>query len=263
MDSKNQHQPFVSLPVELLEEIYILSETLALSHVCRRFYISLSSQSARLRFCTRLFYVDNPRKDPDKTDVYLHGKQTEILAQEWFNLGFVLSLEAAVEHIRATDIDMTGNMVRSELSPNTYLDTETNAQIYYPFFVSGVHLPTRLLCGPWSQSKIGLLLYLGCLELKTNPLDKLKYHEGMKVAIAEANWVMLVSLAMIGPGPDLDVFKDLVLSGRSSIVQQLFDWVRKCASLFWDDSEILEWVKDHGKEELERRGTTEKAEASL
>ena len=262
MDSRNQHQPFFSLPVELLEEIYVLSETLALSHVCRRFYISLSSQSARLRFCTRLFYADNPRRDPDETNVYLRGKQTKILAQEWFTLDFVTSLKAAVKHIRASD--KPRKKVRSELSPNIYLDTETNAQIYYPFFVSGVHLPARLLSAPWSQSKSDLLGQLYIWGLETKPLDKLRCFESMKGAIAEGNWEALEILLLFGPTPDLEFFKDLVLSGRGStrILRKLFDWVRGYSSLFWGDSEILEWVKNRGKEELEKRGITEKAEAS-
>lgn len=262
MDSKNQHQPFVSLPVELLEEIYTLSETLSLSQVCRCFYISLSSQSARLRFCTRLFYADNPRRDPDKTNVYLCGKQTEILAQEWFTASFAVSLKAAVEHIRASDIDTTGEMVGSELSPNTYLDNETNVQQIYPFCVSGVHLPVRLLCGPWSGSKIDLLCYLFIWGLKTNPLDKLKCYESMKDAIVEDNVNVLVILLLHGPAVDLQVFKDLILSGRGSNVQKLFDWVREPTYFFSRDSGIAEWVEHHGKEELEQRGTTEKAGAS-
>ena len=135
-------------------------------------------------------------------------------------------------------------------------------QTTFSLFVSGVHLPARLLCKPWSQSKFNLLGQLNIWGLGTIPLDKLKYYEIMKGATVEGNWETLETLALVGPAPDLEVFKDLVLSSRGSIVQKLFDWVRKYHSLFWSDSGILEWVKDHGKEELARRGTTEMAEAS-
>lgn len=76
--------PLMRLPVELLEEIDVLSETHALPHICRSFYMTLGSESTRLRFSTRLFYLDNSRKAPDQNDVYLRDEQTKILAQESF-----------------------------------------------------------------------------------------------------------------------------------------------------------------------------------
>lgn len=96
--------PLVKLPVELLEEIYVLSETHALAHVCRSSYIALSSESARLRFCTRLFYLGNPRKDPEQKSVCLRDEQTKILAQEWFTAEFATKVKAAVKNVRASDM---------------------------------------------------------------------------------------------------------------------------------------------------------------
>lgn len=253
MDSTNQHRPFVRLPVELLEDIYILSETLALLHVCQRFYICLSSRSTRLRFCTRLFYIDNPRKDPDERGLCLRDKQTKILAQEWFTLDFAISLKAAVKHIHASD--RFGDTVRLELSTIAYSDTEPNAQTGFFLFFRGIHLPARLLCEPWGQSKFDLLGQLYICGLRINPLDKLKCYESMKGAIAENNWEALKILLMIGPDLDLKVFKDLILSGRGSIVRKLFGWVRNSSPVCCGDGEILEWVRNHGKEELEKLGT--------
>ena len=51
-------------------------QTLALPHFCRSFYVALSSDSTLLRFCTRLFYLNNPRKDPHQNDACLRDEQT-------------------------------------------------------------------------------------------------------------------------------------------------------------------------------------------
>lgn len=255
MGPVNRYQPFVFLPFELLEEIYVLSETLALTYVCPRFYISFNARSTRLRFCTRLFYVDNPRRDLYLSRAYLRDKQTEILAQEWFDTDFTISLKEAVMHIRAND--RTGNNVRSELSSNTY-HAETNAQTHFFFFVSDVHLPSRLLCGPWSKSKINLLRYLYLWGLRTKPSDELKRFESMKGTIGEGNWQVLKILLQIGIDLSLKDFKDLVLCGRGSIVQKLFDWVRTespGSHIYWRSAVTSEWVTNNRKEELEKRGT--------
>ncbi len=111
--------PLVRLPVELMEEIYVLSETHVLPHVCRSFYITQSSDSARLRFCTRLFYLDNPRKESDQKEACLRDKQIKVLAQEWFTADFAIRVKAAVEHIRASD--MIAAHVRSKSADPSHL----------------------------------------------------------------------------------------------------------------------------------------------
>lgn len=126
--------PFMRLPVELLEEIYILSETHSLPHVCRSFYIALNSDFTRLRFCTRLFYLSNARKDPGPKAVHLRDEQTKIFALDWFTVDFLQRLVAAVNYMRSSD----GMEEYIDLSP----------------YVSGAHLPARPLRGIWSQSKL-------------------------------------------------------------------------------------------------------------
>lgn len=110
--------PFVRLPVELLEEIYVLSETHSLPHVCRSFYVALSSDYTCLRFCTRLFSLDNPRKHPDQKGTCLRDEQTKVLAQEWFTADFAKKIKVAVGYIATSD--MIENTVRSKVIPNTY-----------------------------------------------------------------------------------------------------------------------------------------------
>lgn len=251
MGSMNHNQPFVSLPFEVLEEIYVLSETLALSHVCQSFYISLSSRSTRLRFCTRLFYINNPRRDQCLRGDYLRGNQTKMLSQEWFTLEFAISLEKAVEHIRASD--KLRNHVRSELAPTTRLDIDSNAQVLFTLFVSGVHLPSRLLCGPWSESKRNLLGQLYTWGLRMNPSDELKRYESMKGAIAEDNWEALRILLHVGPDLGPKGYIDLALSGRGSIVQKLLDLVGTENPVYWRVAGIPGWVRNHPKEELKKR----------
>ena len=66
---------FQGLPIELLEEIYILSETFSLSFVCRLFYARLNIQHTRLRFCTRIF---SPGNSSDlESDVVAFARKTE------------------------------------------------------------------------------------------------------------------------------------------------------------------------------------------
>ena len=238
--------PLVRLPVELIEEIYVLSETHALPHVCQSLYIPLSSESARLRFCTRLFYLDNPRKDPGQKDACLRDKQIKILAQEWFTADFSIRIKAAVEHIRASD--MIAARVRSNLIPATYSDTESNSQIHFSLFVRGVHLPARLLHGPWSQSKFDTLGQLFTWGLRMNPRHKIRWHESMRDAMFEDNWDALRSLLIIGPGLDRDGYKNLLLYGHGSIVRKLYNWLRDRA-LVWDDPELRMLVKEKGNRE--------------
>ena len=235
--------PLVRLPVELLEEIYVLSETHVLPHVCRSFYLALSSESARLRFCTRLFYLDNPRKDPDQKDACLRDNQTKILAQEWFTADFATRVKAAVEHIRASD--MIAANVRSKSTPATYSGTKSNTQIHFSLFLRSVHLPARLLRGPWSQSKVDTLNWLFIWGLRMNPHHKLRWHESTRDAMVEGNWEALRILLTIGPDLHRDGYKNLLLYGHGSIVWTLYDWLTARA-LIWGDAELRMLVKERG-----------------
>ena len=73
-------------------------------------------------------------------------EKSKILAQEWFTVDFNTRVKAVVKHIRTSD--MIEDNVRSKLSPSTYSDTKSNIQTRVSLYVSGVHLPTHLLCGP-------------------------------------------------------------------------------------------------------------------
>lgn len=132
--------PFMRLPVELLEEIYILSETHSLAHVCRSFYIALNSDSTRLRFCTRLFYLGNARNNPGPNAVHLRDEQTKIFARDWFTVDFLQRLVAAVNYMRSSD----------------GMEDDTHLSLY----ASGAHLPARPVRAIWSQGKFGLVRQL-------------------------------------------------------------------------------------------------------
>lgn len=139
----------MKLPVELLEEIHILPETRALAHVCRSSYIALSSEFARLRFCTRLFYLDNSRKDPDQEGVRLRDEQSKILAQEWFTVDFATKVKAAVKHIRVEDYTQLSLCFRGYISPLAYcvgLGVKANSS-HLNIFSSG-GLKQSLVIGP-------------------------------------------------------------------------------------------------------------------
>lgn len=164
--------PFMRLPVELLEEIYILSETHSLPHVCRSFYIALNSDFTRLRFCTRLFYLGNARNNPGPNAVHLRDEQTKIFARDWFTVDFLQRLVAAVNYMRSSD-GMEDD-VRSKLSPTTYSDTKSNTQTDLSLYVSGAHLPAPPLRGIWSQSKLELVRQLLFWGPRKNSLDKLR-----------------------------------------------------------------------------------------
>lgn len=146
--------PFMRLPVELLEEIYILSETHSLPHVCRSFYIALNSDFTRLRFCTRLFYLGNARNNPGPNAVHLRDEQTKIFARDWFTVDFLQRLVAAVNYMRSSD----------------GMEDDTDLSLY----VSGAHLPAPPLRGIWSQSKLELVRQLLFWGPRKNSLDKLR-----------------------------------------------------------------------------------------
>lgn len=147
--------PIMKLPVELLEVIYVLSETYALAHVCRSSYIALSSESFRLRFCTRLIYLDNSRKDPDQEGVRLRDEQSKIFGQEWFTVDFATKVKAAVKHIRVEDYTQLSLCFR------------------------GVYLSARLLRGPWSQSKFESPKHIFFWGLRTIPRDRPQCYQSM------------------------------------------------------------------------------------
>lgn len=165
--------PIMKLPVELLEVIYVLSETYALAHVCRSSYIALSSESFRLRFCTRLIYLDNSRKDPDQEGVRLRDEQSKIFGQEWFTVDFATKVKAAVKHIRVEDY------ISPHLSPIISSDTSSSIQTQLSLCFRGVYLPARLLRGPWSQSKFESPKHIFFWGLRTIPRDRPQCYQSM------------------------------------------------------------------------------------
>lgn len=79
---------FASLAPELLEKIFIRSESLSMPKVSRHFYKSLSSEIVRLRFCTHVFYHGKPGMGTNATSERLGILQTQIFQQKWFSLEF-------------------------------------------------------------------------------------------------------------------------------------------------------------------------------
>ena len=73
-----------------------------------------------------------------------------------------------MKHIRTGD--MIEDKVRSKLSPTNYLDIKSNTQTHFSLCVSGVHLATHLLRGPWHQSKFERLGQLFVWGLESIPL---------------------------------------------------------------------------------------------
>ena len=183
------------LPTELIEEIYILSETLALSLVCRCFYTCLNTEFTRLRFCTRVFFLGNPNYlKPDVVADLLQKQENIILAQKWFTAEFATKVEDAVRKIDEDDVFHTCDSGEQDSWDDKLVHTErccpyTGAIVTQLRSVAiaittpeQVHLPARLLSGPWTSSKWALLGILKRWGVSLNDAATHLCYEAMKHA---------------------------------------------------------------------------------
>lgn len=251
-DSGFQRSPF-----ELLEEIYILSETVLFPLVCRRFNSCLTNELTRLRFCTRLFFLGNPYNLESGAVSCLVQKQANIvLAQEWFTEKFAINVEDAVLHIQEEAITYseepskltmqeiyterqcpyTGGLV-PRLGPNEFT---TSRQVY---------LPVRLIRDPWAESRWALLRFLEHWGVSLHSVDLHTCYQTMKDAILSNN-VKVFDLLLTYRGEiDYELFRLVMSTGCDNDVVMVFRshilaYVRQHTVA--GDLELYDWLKFGG-----------------
>jgi hypothetical protein len=140
---------FGSLPQELLEPIYVLSENVDLPLVNRHFHESLSNSFIRVQFCAKVLYYGRKHEGfyfPEHLG--LSSLQTRIFQHKWFSDNLAKKVEKEVirlqsGHERANRLK--GGRRMSRLLPNDRVQVAT-----------GTAFPKELLQGPWTQGKVRL-----------------------------------------------------------------------------------------------------------
>ena len=221
---------FLQLPTELLEEIYIFSETLSFPLVCRLFFYHLSNDYVRLRFCTRVFFLGNPDNLQSGVGRSLLQKQANnILAQRWFTNRFAKRMENEVLKMQENDI-----FYSKRLDGPNGKDIYTERHCPYtgglvPMLGSNkliaakqVYLPTRLLCAPWSNDIQSFLRRLKDWGVRLNDADVDVCNEALKSAITSNN-IERFSIYMSFRGEiDHELFNMVKSSGNDCLVVKVF-----------------------------------------
>ena len=118
------------LPPELLQDVYHYSGNAVLIYACRSTFHALNDAHSRLLFCSNLLYQ---RAFTRKGNQAIAKSVNHCLAQEWLNH----SLICKIQTLSCPDCEDGVNTL--------------------PEFVPGVHLPARVLEGPWTDSKVVIL----------------------------------------------------------------------------------------------------------
>jgi len=82
---------FQTLPAEILDEIFVLSENLSLPLTCRHFWVTLSDEPSRVRFCTHVIIQGRSEQGQN-----LAAVQEAIFDQKWFTLALSAKVEEEV-----------------------------------------------------------------------------------------------------------------------------------------------------------------------
>ena len=202
------HRGFQQLPTELLEEIYIFSENLSLSHVCRLFHTQLNTELTHMRFCTRIFFFGNPKNlASGLVALSLTEQANIILAQKWFTYDFAKKMERAVLQVQEEEIlyakegdnegDNSGAFVL-RLCPYT------GRRVYKTgpneiTTAKQVYLPARLLHGPWTEFTRNFVYLLQDWGVSLKAADVKIYKARITGTVSRADHPFLPILYKKGP----------------------------------------------------------------
>lgn len=251
------------LPLEILEPIFILSENVALQHVCRRLYYVLNDDAVILRFCTRLFsnhglieeanvsvshekemedVLVNQEKGMEITAT-LADAQSTVLSRKWFTLDFAARLEPEVLKMQDACQNRAAKL-RNEPVPDY--------ERYIFNLAPGALVPRRAFRGPWTDYNVNFLKRLedwGIIRSRAN-LDAA--HEGMECAIIEGRPDVVKLLEWLNCALDLTLKQEyyrqaVILGGCNRTIIEMF--VRKDDPFAWhpqsiqmNDSQVMDWA---------------------
>ena len=243
------------LPLEILEPIFILSENIALQHVCRRLYYVLNDDTVILRFCTRLFSSNYVLiEEADMSISYekemeilaaVGDAQSTVLSRKWFTLDFVVRLEPEVLGLQdpAFQIRAAAEKLRNESMPY-YKENKIR-------LAPGTLVPRRAFRGPWTDYNANFLKRL-CDWGVSMSWDYDAAQEGMECAITEGRPDMVELLEWLHPAVALikqqKYYRQAVmLGGCNRTIIEMF--VRKDDPFTWhpksiqmNDSQVMDWA---------------------
>lgn len=249
---------FQQLPNELLEDIYILSETLSLSHVCRLFYARFSTEPTRLRFCTRVFLFGNPDNLASGVVTSLLKKEAStILSQKWFTYEFARKVEKAVLQIQE---EMTFHIEASVQGNKQAIYIQRRCPYTGILFsilgpnkitaANQVYLPARLLYLPVSYEKWELLSLFQRWGVSLRDETITLCHKAIHNAILDNDLDLFHVLLIFRGEIDHELFRLVRSSGcRNSAVEVFLsfvtDHVRRYTTLW--RQELCDWVMQDWK----------------
>lgn len=232
-----------TIPLEILEPIYIQSENLAFIYVCRRFYSALNVDNVRLRFCTNTFYRGNPKRSQSDGASRIH-LQTAILSNKWFTLELSAQIENAVKKLQ--EREHRQKEAEAKAYSATHLDSWRSARAHKVLCADGVTLPRRLLYGPWTDDKINFLARLVRWNAKATSQDSGAAERGIQEAIMEGrpDVVILLSQPSIGIPLDMRLLRLAVLKGgcNKSIVKMFAAFASGAPDVDWSDRRLWAWA---------------------
>lgn len=141
---------FGSLPKELLEQIYVRSESVELPLVNHHFYQSLSHNFIRIWFCAQVFYhgrEPNGLYPPDHLG--MAPVQTRIFQRKWLSNNLEKKVESEVIRLQRGN----GRVDRFQDGVKVlHLRPKDRVQIAF-----STTIPKELLKGTWTHGKVRLL----------------------------------------------------------------------------------------------------------
>lgn len=234
-----------SLVPEILEEIFIQSENLSLPLVCRRFHLLLSKSIVRLHFCTHVFYNGNPRRVNPADTSRMVDLQTDVFAQKWFTLDFLLEVETAVLKLQepAYQKRVAEAELHNKSHSNSWQSPGKNKVI-----CTFAKLPRQALSGPWTDDKVNFLLRLMRWNAKCGMYDRDIAYKGMRDAIIEGRpeVVKLLSDSVIGVELDQELLRLAVIDGGcNKAIVKMFAYaaLEDELSINWRDKKLRQWAR--------------------
>ncbi len=254
MATSSNPSNLLSLVPEILEEIFVYSESLSLPLVCRRFHLLLSNSIVRLHFCTHVFYHGN-RLRVNAADVSrMTDLQTDVFAQKWFTNGFSSEVETAVLKLQQPAYQK--RVAEAKLHNETHSDSWQSPgrnKVICTF----AKLPRHALSGPWTDDKVNFLLRLMRWNAKRGMYDMDMANKGMRDAIIEGRpeVVKLLSEPVIGVELDQELLRLAVIAGgcNKAIVKMFAHATfQDEISISWRGKKLRQWARRKVNEGDER-----------
>ena len=183
----------LTMPNEILGEIFVLSGNLSLLSVCRSFRINLSDDTLCLRVCARIFDLRASSWKLDRISTHRPRyafqracSQSLALCQTWFTADFVAKLTQRTMEMRRHGRAARWRRRREYIVNNSH----ESRSIFVPHHISCEHanFPSYLLRSPFTDEKVALLRQMLKWDLG-DVLDKSHglWRKALRDAIKEHN----------------------------------------------------------------------------